>query len=247
MLIAAIITYNSSSNPDPQYYRIHMGMHHKFKKDKGEQIRYAVKIIGYPDLEMDKLRGHFGVRDDIALIKLNAPVTFTDTVKPSCLPSLGWDLRPGEKCFATGWGETRGSGFSHVLKQTMQTVLSEKECDFDPKHQICVNHPGYFNSPCHKTTSTVSDVIVRWKRRGSGTAEKRTDRPKILGERSHRALKRAVKQNCKSSLVEISQEFQSSSGISVSSRTVRRELKNLGFHGRAAAHKPNITPQNAKH
>ncbi|GFY39869.1 chymotrypsin-like elastase family member 2A [Trichonephila inaurata madagascariensis] len=136
-------------NPDPQYYRIHMGMHHKFKKDKGEQIRYAVKIIGYPDLEMDKLRGHFGVRDDIALIKLNAPVTFTDTVKPACLPSLGWDLRPGEKCFATGWGETRGSGFSHVLKQTMQTVLSDKECDFDPKHQICVNHPGYFNSPCH--------------------------------------------------------------------------------------------------
>ncbi|GFV76707.1 hypothetical protein TNCV_4729271 [Trichonephila clavipes] len=26
-----------------------------------------------------------------------------------------------------------------------------------------------------------------------------------------------------------------------------REIKNLGFYGRAAAHKPNITPQNAKH
>ncbi|GFY31019.1 hypothetical protein TNCV_4359261 [Trichonephila clavipes] len=45
----------------------------------------------------------------------------------------------------------------------------------------------------------------------------------------------------------MSQEFQSSSGISVSSRAVRRELKNLGFHGCAAAHKPNITPLNAKH
>ncbi|GFS84625.1 uncharacterized protein TNCV_4607501 [Trichonephila clavipes] len=33
----------------------------------------------------------------------------------------------------------------------------------------------------------------------------------------------------------------------VSSRTVHRELKNLGFHGRAATHKPNITLQNAKH
>ncbi|GFY12393.1 hypothetical protein TNCV_284961 [Trichonephila clavipes] len=49
-------------------------------------------------------------------------------------------------------------------------------------------------------------------------------------------------------LVEISQDFQRSSGISVSSRTVRRELKNnFGFQGHAAAHKPNITPQNAKH
>ncbi|GFU46143.1 regulator of chromosome condensation 2 [Trichonephila clavipes] len=86
-----------------------------------------------------------------------------------------------------------------------------------------------------------------WKRRGSETAEKRTGRPKILGERCRRTQKRVVKQNRKSSLVEISQEFQSSSGISVSSRTVPRELKNLGFHGRAAAHKPNITPQSAKH
>ncbi|GFT26921.1 transposable element Tc1 transposase [Trichonephila clavipes] len=97
-----------------------------------------------------------------------------------------------------------------------------------------------------KTKSTVSDVIVKWKRRGSETTEKRTGRPKILGERSRRTLKRVVKQNRKSSMVEISQEFQSSSGTSVSSRTVRR-VKNLGFHGRAASHKPNITPQNAKH
>ncbi|GFS84182.1 HTH_Tnp_Tc3_2 domain-containing protein [Trichonephila clavipes] len=98
-----------------------------------------------------------------------------------------------------------------------------------------------------KPKSTVRDVIVKWKRRGNETAEKRTGRPKILGERSHVTLKRVVKQNRESSLVEISQEFQSSSGISVSSRTVRRELKNLEFHGRAATHKPNITLQNAKH
>ncbi|GFV81649.1 regulator of chromosome condensation 2 [Trichonephila clavipes] len=98
-----------------------------------------------------------------------------------------------------------------------------------------------------KLKSTVSDVIVKWKRRGSETAEKRTGRPKILGERSRRTLKRIVKQNRKSSLVEISQEFQNSSLISVNSRTVRLQLKNLGFHGCAAAHKPNITPQNAKH
>ncbi|KFM77956.1 Apolipoprotein(a), partial [Stegodyphus mimosarum] len=136
-------------NPDPMYYRIHMGSHHKYKKDKGEQIRYAERIIGYPDLEMEKLRGHWGVKDDIALIKLNAPVEFTDTVQPACLPSLGWDLQPGTQCYATGWGETRGSGFDHVLKQTVQTVLSTSECDHDTTHQICVNHRNYFNSPCH--------------------------------------------------------------------------------------------------
>ncbi|GFW46866.1 uncharacterized protein TNCV_2982221 [Trichonephila clavipes] len=73
-----------------------------------------------------------------------------------------------------------------------------------------------------KPKSIVSDVIVKWKRRGSETAEKRTGRPKILGECSRRTLKRAAKQNRKSSLVEISQEFQT-------------------------AHQPSIPPQNAKH
>ncbi|GFV27022.1 uncharacterized protein TNCV_4852591 [Trichonephila clavipes] len=106
---------------------------------------------------------------------------------------------------------------------------------------------------CGKSVREIADIlqkpksIVKCKCQGSETAQKRTGRPKMLGVRSRRTLKRVVKQNRKSSLVEISQEFQSSSGISVSSMTVRRELKNFGFHGRAAAHKPNITPQNAKH
>ncbi|GFV21571.1 hypothetical protein TNCV_5121581 [Trichonephila clavipes] len=39
-----------------------------------------------------------------------------------------------------------------------------------------------------KPKSSVSDEIVKWKRRGSETAEKRTGRPKILGERSRRTL-----------------------------------------------------------
>ncbi|GFW18026.1 regulator of chromosome condensation 2 [Trichonephila clavipes] len=111
---------------------------------------------------------------------------------------------------------------------------------------LCVKSIREIADILQKPKSTVSDVIVKWKRRGSETAEKRTGRPKILGERSRRTLKRVVKQNRKSSLVEISQEFQSLSGISVSSWTVHRELKNFGFHGRAAAVKPNFTPHNAK-
>ncbi|MBJ5579767.1 hypothetical protein JGG64_23165 [Salmonella enterica subsp. enterica serovar Derby] len=56
--------------------------------------------------------------------------------------------------------------------------------------------------------------------------KKRSGRPKQISERSRRTLTRVVKQNRKSSLVEITQDFQSSSGVSASSRTVRRELKN---------------------
>ena len=41
-------------------------------------------------------------------------------------------------------------------------------------------------------------------------------------------------------------EFQTASGSNVSTRTVRRELHEMGLHGRAAADKPKITMCNAK-
>uniref|UniRef100_A0A674C3B3 Transposase Tc1-like domain-containing protein n=1 Tax=Salmo trutta TaxID=8032 RepID=A0A674C3B3_SALTR len=40
--------------------------------------------------------------------------------------------------------------------------------------------------------------------------------------------------------------FQTAPGCNGSTITVRRELHEMGFHGRAAAHKPNITMHNAK-
>jgi hypothetical protein len=41
-------------------------------------------------------------------------------------------------------------------------------------------------------------------------------------------------------------EFQITSESNVSAITVRRELLEMGFQGRAAAHKPKITMRNAK-
>ena len=126
--------------------------------------------------------------------------------------------------------------------------LSEFDRGSIVRYHLCGKSVREIADILQKPKSTVSDVIVKWKRRGSETAEKRTGRPEILGERSCRTLKSVVKQNRKSSLVEITQEFKNSSGMNVSSRTVRRELKNWDSHGRrAAAHKPNSTPQNAKH
>ncbi|KFM79841.1 Plasminogen, partial [Stegodyphus mimosarum] len=135
-------------NAEPSMFRLHLGAHHKYNKAKGEQIRYAEKIIGFPDLEDDELANKVEIlKDDIALVKLNAPVKFTDTVQPACLPNLGWKLKPGTRCFVTGWGETRGTGHSTVLKQTPVTVISTKNCTYDPRHQICVDQPK--SSACH--------------------------------------------------------------------------------------------------
>uniref|UniRef100_A0A8C2WGA2 Transmembrane serine protease 2 n=1 Tax=Cyclopterus lumpus TaxID=8103 RepID=A0A8C2WGA2_CYCLU len=48
--------------------------------------------------------------NDIALLKLNAPLEITRTVKPVCIPNTGVDLSAGRQAWITGWGALRSSG-----------------------------------------------------------------------------------------------------------------------------------------
>jgi hypothetical protein len=59
-------------------------------------------------------------------------------------------------------------------------------------------------------------------------------------------LKRIERKNRLSSVATLTTEFQTLSGSNVSTRTVRRELHEMGFHGQAATHKLKITMRNAK-
>ena len=54
-------------------------------------------------------------------------------------------------------------------------------------------------------------------------------------------------QNHLSSVATLTIEFHAASGSNISTRTVRWKLHEMGYHGRAAGHKPNITMCNAKH
>ena len=47
-----------------------------------------------------------GIVNDIALIQLTRPVTFSNTVQPICLPSATVDLKQFKVCFYTGYGQT---------------------------------------------------------------------------------------------------------------------------------------------
>jgi hypothetical protein len=59
-------------------------------------------------------------------------------------------------------------------------------------------------------------------------------------------LKRVVRKNGLSSVATLPTKFQTASGSNVSTITFCRELHEMGFHGRAAAHKPKIIMFNAK-
>ncbi|XP_035491887.2 aminoacyl tRNA synthase complex-interacting multifunctional protein 1-like [Scophthalmus maximus] len=82
--------------------------------------------------------------------------------------------------------------------------------------------------------STVSSVILKWKRGGITTALPRCGRPHKLKEEHRQVLERVALETCLPSVKALTDEFQTASGASVSFRTVRRELHEMGFRGRAS-------------
>lgn len=48
--------------------------------------------------------------NDVALLELPSPLTFTNLIKPICLPDTSHSFPEGTKCFITGWGSTKEGG-----------------------------------------------------------------------------------------------------------------------------------------
>lgn len=85
--------------------------------------------------------------------------------------------------------------------------------------------------------STVGSVILKWKRGGITTALPRSGRPHKLREEDRQVLEKVALETRVPSIKALTSEFQSVSGASVSFRTVRRELRTMGFRGRVSAYK----------
>ncbi|KAL3182055.1 hypothetical protein MRX96_035308 [Rhipicephalus microplus] len=95
---------------------------------------------------------------DIALIKLDVPVNFTDKMRPICLPENDTDSLLHGKCLATGWGQTRGSGSFAKLKQAHMRELPFEDCrkrgglvfrSIDERYSFCAGDPRGEYGVCH--------------------------------------------------------------------------------------------------
>jgi hypothetical protein len=95
--------------------------------------------------------------------------------------------------------------------------------------------------------SLIGDVIVKWKREGTTKTKPRLSRPCLMTGRERRALKKVVRETRQTSSETTTHKFHSAMNCPASTMTVHRELRGMRFHGRAAAHKPNILPVNVKH
>ncbi|KAM7374843.1 hypothetical protein PAMP_007478 [Pampus punctatissimus] len=88
---------------DPEMWTVHSGdvSLNQMSYEDGKTVR---KIISHE--KFDRVTNN----NDIALLKLDTPLTFTQTVKPVCLPNIAVDLSAGQKAWITGWGVLHLSG-----------------------------------------------------------------------------------------------------------------------------------------
>ncbi|KAG8522290.1 Transmembrane protease serine 4 [Galemys pyrenaicus] len=100
------------------------------------------KLGSFPSLPVAKifvieLNTTYPKEKDIALVKLQFPLTFSGTVRPICLPYFDEELTPGTPLWVIGWGFTKQDGgkMSDVLLQASVQVIDSTRCNAEDAYQ----------------------------------------------------------------------------------------------------------------
>ncbi|XP_029705493.1 transmembrane protease serine 2-like isoform X2 [Takifugu rubripes] len=87
---------------------VYLGRQSQNGANKYEEKRSVSEIIIHPQYNDTTLD------NDIALVKLHSPVTFSDHIRPICLASNSSQFYNPASCWVTGWGKDNKSGSAHL-------------------------------------------------------------------------------------------------------------------------------------
>ncbi len=92
--------------------------------------------------------------------------------------------------------------------------------------------------------NTVAKVVQIFYKDGTATiSQRRPGRPRKLTPRQERLLMRRVEENRHASLLQLSKEVESQTGVTISRDTIRRTLQRNGMHGCRPRKKPLLKPR----
>ncbi len=95
--------------------------------------------------------------------------------------------------------------------------------------------------------NTVAKVVQTFKKDGTATiSQRRPGRPRKLTPRQERLLMRRVEENRHASSLQLSNEVESQTGVTISRDTIRRTLQRNGMHGCRPRKKPLLKPRHKK-
>ncbi|XP_051522636.1 uncharacterized protein LOC127422868 [Myxocyprinus asiaticus] len=111
---------------NPFYLSVHFGQQTQERINTSEVSRSVQLIIKHPNYN------HSTNDNDIALLKLNSSVIFTDYIRPVCLAADNSVFHSGTESWITGWGDN-GKGVSlpspKILQEVEVLVIGNRECN----------------------------------------------------------------------------------------------------------------------
>lgn len=113
-------------NPhDVSQYTIYAGRHFLNNLNPNQQTHSVKRIVVSPGY----VEPHNGA--DVALVELSSPLTWTDYIRPVCLPSPGVLFPSGLQCTVTGWGHIRNNvplSGAGPLQEVQVPIISQNSC-----------------------------------------------------------------------------------------------------------------------
>ncbi|XP_077407647.1 transmembrane protease serine 9-like [Vanacampus margaritifer] len=106
-------------------WEISLGRQNLQGNNPNEGIRTVGAIILHPDFDM------FSFDNDIALLRLSSPVTFTDYVRPVCLAANSSVFNNGTDSWVIGWATVQEGvplPFPGTLQEVEVPVLGNRQC-----------------------------------------------------------------------------------------------------------------------
>ncbi|XP_066541688.1 ST14 transmembrane serine protease matriptase a [Hoplias malabaricus] len=104
-------------------WEVYLGLHNQKQLEKAEK-RLLKQIIAHPNYN------EYTYDNDIALMELDQPVAFKESIRPICLPSATYSFPAGKEVWITGWGATREGGVgAQVLQKAAVRIINSTVCD----------------------------------------------------------------------------------------------------------------------
>ncbi|XP_025071202.1 transmembrane protease serine 2 isoform X1 [Alligator sinensis] len=108
---------------DPSYWKVFAGIltQDEMRLRSGHRVQ---KIIPHPNYNTETKD------NDVALMKLQTSVSFTNFVAPICLPNPGMMFQPNQSCWISGWGALQQGGkTSNFLNAVMVPLIEPSRCN----------------------------------------------------------------------------------------------------------------------
>lgn len=104
MLLFRLFSASRSSSASTFAWKISLGRQSLEGENPNEVSIDVAQIVLHPNYDSDSSD------NDIALLKLSSPVTFTDYIRPVCLAAGDSVFNNGTDSWVTGWGRINEGG-----------------------------------------------------------------------------------------------------------------------------------------